>query len=330
MAKKQRSVQYRYLDRGAIGHTDKKLAQLIREALQGTRRGDKIGERARARIADLEQIGQLTLLNGITGASDPQAPLGGELILYKNGFDLPAIQEALDSEQNEFSIEKFTTGGSSKPVEGALYFAVINDSVGLIASNAVTSRWLERYLTWLLKDAGEVIEAEDTVDLNQRLSVPGSPGEGGPAKEFAIHALPVSSDGEAPVRTRAGRASGAGATVVQVLQLLGVGDDAIESLQRDIPADGKLEGDFHVYIKEGRRKRELSSDTLNHAFRNSAPEDYGIKRRGSRSEGNIMTLAEPVRVSEGPAGLNRQEAVETIVEQLYRWAQQGRITLNPE
>lgn len=326
MTKVTRSIQYRYLNRIRIGDRDDTLEELLRRGLRVSRNGDVIGEKARARIADLDQSGQLTLLNGLKGL-DVAGFVAGELLLYRQGFDVPAIAENLDSEDNRFELALFKTDGKNKPIVGALYFAAVGDHVGVITSKAVTARWLERYLTWLFKEKSETIDFEDVVELNASISIDGEPpSRNGPAKAMTIRAEAVSSDGK-PRTVRKERASGKGGTVLEVLRLLGVGSDAIESIKRDIPEGGNLEGDFQVYIKEGRNRRPLSTDTLDHAFRNVDPDDLNISRAGSKAKGKALFLSEPARMTEAPAGLEPNEAIEQIVAQLYKWANNGTITL---
>lgn len=301
---------------------------MLRAGLNVERGGDVIGQKVRLRIADLEQAGQLTVLNGIKGLES--GPIAGEILLYRQGFDVPAIAENLNSEENRFPLEVYQTDGTNKPIVGALYFAAIGDHVGVISSRQVTPRWLERYLTWLLKDKCEHLDGEDVIELNASISIDGTPpSRNGPAKALRIQAQAVKNDGS-PKTIRKERASGKGGTVLEVLRLLGVGQDAIDSIRQDIPQGGNLEGDFQVYIKEGRNRRPLSTDTLDHAFRNLDPEDLSIDRNGSRSRGSAIYLSEPVRVTEAPAGLEPNEALEQIVAQLYKWANNGTITIEGE
>lgn len=334
MAKVGRSVQYRYLNRDHARAGSRKLDELLRAALGEKRDGDVIGDKARARIADLNQSGQLTLWNGLQGFS-AGGPLAGELVLYKQGFDVPAIEENFDVEENRFQLVRFQTDGKSKPVEGTLYFAIIGDHVGIIQSNAVTGRWLERYFTWLLKDITSQLEGESVVALDAQVSLgDGDLSKMGPAKALSLHATSEerSRDAEAaePSREFKTKRKGKGATVLEILQLMGLGEDVIESIRHDVPPGGSLEGDFLVYIKNGKRREQISVGTLNHAFRNFDPEDLEIKRRGSSTKNNLQTLSEPVRVMETPIGLDPNDAIGQIIDVLYRWNKQGIINLGPD
>lgn len=322
MGKVQRAVQYRYLDRERVPSTESTLEDLVRNALDQKRNGKVIGSVARARIADLAQEGQLTLWNGLKGGGG--GPLSGELLLYKQGFNQTAIEERLDKDDARFKLVTFQTDGKSKPVEGALYFTIIKDHVSLIQSNAVNGRWLERYLTWLLKDINTILNGEDVISLNSRTSFDKTDLEKfGPANQLIVHAQPSSK--EAENRELRSKARGKGGTVLEVLSLLGVGQDTIESIRKDIPEEGKLEGDFLVYIKEKNRKRPISVGTLDHAFRNAEPGEIDVHRRGSKVKSNLQSLTEPVRLTETIHGLDPDEAMDETVNVLYKWLERGFI-----
>lgn len=326
MAKIQRNVQYRYLERSKAGIGDNKLDQVVRKALAEKRGGSIIGKAARARIADLEQSAQLTVWNGLQGFDD-KAHLAGELLLYKEGFDVTAIEEDLEKEHPRFKLVNYQTDGKNKPLEGALYFAMVGDHVGIIQSNAVTGRWLERYLTWLLKDATGIIEPENVIELSARILLMGDdPRRRGAARELTMHAR-SSTRNERSLREKA---KGRGGTVLEVLELLGVGEDTIASIQQDIPEGGKLEGDFLVYIKEGNRRRDISIGTVDHMFRNAQPGDLEVFRKGAKVRDGELAMSEPVRLNQGPLGLEPNEAMAEIVNVLYKWAEQGIIHLGPD
>lgn len=326
MGKVTRTVQYRYLDRPRANfEPDTTLEGELRKALSGKRDGIVVGKEARARIADLEQEGQLTVWNGLKGFSG-KGILQGELLLYKQGFNQTAIEERLDKQDARFRLVTFKTDGKSKPVEGALYFAVVGDHVGIIQSNAVKGRWLERYLTWLLKDISGVMAGESVVNLSSKTTL----GEGevarlGEAQSLRVHAQ--ASKREYTNRGLREKAKGAGATVLEVLELLGLGKETIESIRRDIPKDGKLEGDFLVYIKEKNLRKPISVGTLDHAFRNADPSDIAVEQKGSKIKNNMRHLSEPVRLSQTPHGLDPEEAMEEIVNVLYKWAERALIEI---
>jgi len=333
MTKVTRSVQYRYLDRDRAQIGEKKLDQVLLEALKETRDSDVIGKKVRARIADLNQSGQLTVWNGLQGF-ETGTVIAGELVLYRQGFDIPAIEERLDGEGNRFDLVRFQTDGKSKPIEGAAYFAVIGDHVGIIQSNAVTGRWLERYFTWLLKDATSIIDGESVIALSARIGFdPKDMARAGPAKALTLHANPdipsETTDTLSSSRTFRAKRKGKGATVVEILKLMGLDGDAIESIKADIPTGGSLEGDFLVFIKQGNNRKQISVGTMDYAFRNAEPGDIDIERKGSSVRNNLQTFSEPVRVQETPIGLDPNDAIERIIGVLHMWNKNGIVNLGP-
>jgi hypothetical protein len=334
MAKVNRTVQYRYLDQVRAGVTKDTLEDLLRAALSERRGGDIIGLKARARIADLEQSGQQTLWNGLQGF-DPKGVLAGELVLYKQGFDVPAIVESLDNEENRFKLVRFQTDGKSKPIEGTLYFAIIGNNLGIIQSNSVNGRWLERYFTWLLKDITGHLASEQFISLNTKTAFSVTDLERiGSAKTLTVHASSVHSGADSgpsafqPSRDFKTKRKGKGATVLEVLRLMGLGDDTIGSIEADVPPGGSLEGDFLVFIKHKNRKKPISLGTLDYAFRNTIPGEVDIESKGASVRDNLQSRSASVRVSEGPLGLDPNEAIETIIGMLHRWGEQGVINLS--
>lgn len=332
MARVSRSVQYRYLNCKACSPveslTDTTLMGMIRYALRQKRRGDVLGKRARARIADLDQNGQIVLLNGFKGDNSSQVAFSGQLVLYREGIDVPTIEEKLEKETNRFDIVQYHTPEENKPIEGVLYFVVIGNHVGLITSNAVRNRWLERYLTWLLKDAADVIRDEDYIELNARISLKGDKAEPLLMQEIALRpqaSSPEEIKSSRLVRREKGISK---ATVLDILKVLGIGDEAGDDLAKSVPDDGTLEGEFRVFIKKGRFKWNFDKDTLDHAFRNIDDENPKWSGKSGKISDGMLYLAETVQVEATGSWLDAENAIEQIVEQMYRWAKQGRIDLS--
>lgn len=333
MARVSRNVQYRYLNRGACSPveslTDTTLMGMIRSALRRRRRGDVLGRRARARIADLDHDGQIVLLNGFKGDGFDQSAFSGQLVLYREGIDVPTIEEELKKETNRFDIVQFHTPQENKPIEGVLYFVVIGNHVGLITSNAVRNRWLERYLTWLLKkDAADIIRDEDYIELNARISLEGDKADPLLMQEIALRPQANSVEeirSSHLARRERGISKG---TVLDILGILGVGEEAGDDLAESVPEGGTLEGEFRVFIKKGRLKCNFDKDTLDHAFRNIDDENPKWSGKSGKISDGMLYLAETVQIEATGSWLDPENAIEQIVEQMYKWARQGRIDLS--
>src|SRR5690606_4803374 len=187
-------------------------------------------------------------------------------------------------------------GEKARVLKGALYFAVSGNHVGLIEGQQVRGRTLERYLTALLQRADE-LEPGQAIILNSKF-LAGDGKELDESSEITIAAQPNRGSGDARRREvsatlerEAAAARDQGKTVFDVLRLLGWSNDALESLEKEVPDDGWIEGFFRVLIKERRRKtKPISRATINEALRNIDPADLGLKGNGTE-KGGIVKLS---------------------------------------
>ena len=320
MATARKTVQYRCSDTPDGGV----LMDNIRDALQQRRDGNLVGENVRARVADLAQSGQMTVLNQISGVDYNDKAFSGQLILYRLGMDVPTLQDQQGEQTNQFNVAAHYTQGE-KPIEGVLYFTVIGNHVGLIGSRAVRSRWLERYLTWLLKDKGNVIKGEDVISLNASFELEGAEYQLAEPKEMMIH---ISSEPKRDaVRQFINQAEGKGGQVFKALKALGFDDYGISEIANRIPEGGTLEGDLKVYIKKGRLKEPMSIATIDHALRNIDSEDLAVSSGGEKLIKGLIKLSATVDVECRESWLDPDDAVVQIKRQMHTWSQNGKIDL---
>lgn len=116
-------------------------------------------------------------------------------------------------------------------------------------------------------------------------------------------------------------------TTLEILRVLGLESNSIDSLAKDIPKNGTLEGDFKVYIKKGRQKRVLSIPTMNHVLRNIDHDDLKVSGGGENLAGDFFKLSADVKVESTGSWLDREDAIQQIREQLERWSQERKIDL---
>lgn len=283
-------------------------------------------ERAKLRIIDLDQDGSYVILNKISDPSSWDEPwFAGQLIhLDSKGADVQAVLQSLDEETNEFVLENVSLGADTHLLRGALYFAVVGNHVGLIEGQAVKSRTLERYLTRLFQEAGEIDPGEQII-LNGKFTA----ADGKELKEISelnIRAKPTPSRATEPgddVR-QAGEAKDTGATVFDVLRLLGWNDSALDRLRDEAPAGSRVEGLFRVYIRSKRRNAVMSRAPINEALRNIDPADLGLKGAGSE-KGGIAKLSVVKSIQSDGSLLDPEDAMLTIIAALREWAEMGKI-----
>lgn len=324
---KKVTVQYRELKtEGPLQGTE--LKDILVDVLR--RRGEHhtFGENARLRIIDLDQDGSYVILNKV---SSPEtwdgAVFCGQLIHLQAGADIQAVLQSLDEDTDEFVLQNIDVGPAARVLKGVLYFAVNKNHVGLIEGHTVKGQILERYLTALFQNAGE-LELGQQVILNGQFNAEGEKG----LKELSdltISARPKYSSADVAGQViederQAGHARDEGHTVFDVLRLMGWPNEALDRLEQEIPAGGRIEGFFKVFIKSRRNKIRIPRVAVNEALRNFDPADLGLQGDGREKGGMVkLTVIKDVR-AEGSL-LDPEDAMLRIVDALKEWAATGKI-----
>lgn len=346
------TIQYRQLKTDGLWAGIDLKAMVVDVLRRQRRRGSPskaLGESAKQRIIDIDQDGSFVILNKITKQDSWSGPVfSGQLIHLQQGSDVHAVMQSLEDDTAEFVVQNLTIGAQARVLKGALYFAIVGNHVGLIEGQQVRGRMLERYLTRVLQDADE-LEAGQAIILNAKFAA-GDGKELSESSEIEMSAMPghsVASDGSdgevsaaAPGARPPSPASAppvlvgrearpstetGGATVFDVLRLMGWSSEAVERLQAEVPDDGWIEGFFRVFIKEkSRRKKPISRATINEALRNIDVDDLGLRGDGSE-KGGIVKLSVQRTVTASGTLLDPQDAMEQIVNALKDWAAKGKI-----
>lgn len=321
------TIQYRELKPdGALRGMDLK-ATLV-DVLRRRGDGQMIGENARLRAIDLDGDGSHVVLNKVSSPTTWDGPVFcGQIIHVRAGADIQAVLQSLDDDTDEFLLRNIDVGRGARIVKGVLYFAVTRNHVGLIESTAVRTLTLERYLTALLRQAGEFGPAERIV-LLARFSAAGAKG----LTEFSdltLSARPrCRREGDAATGDLFGRPTGAardeGATILHVLRMMGWPDDALARLEAEIPEGGRLEGLIKVFIRDRRRKVRIPRAAVEEALRHVDPADLGLHGDGSERGGMVRLSVVKEIATEGSL-LDPTDAMLRIVEALKEWAAAGKI-----
>lgn len=285
---------------------------------------------AKHRILDLDQDQSFVILNKLTNPATWDGPIfAGQLIQLQEGSDVHAITQSLDEDTPEFVLKSLNVGQQAQILKGALYFAIVGNHVGIIEGQQVRGRTLERYLSALFQKAGE-LEAGQAIILNSKfmasngkeldesseVTVSATPNRGGTAYNADLTPETITRE--------SGRAHEQGATVFDVLHVLGWSPEAIASLQAEVPDDGWIEGFFRIFIKEKRKRKPISRATINEALRNVDPADLGLRGNGTEKNGIVkLSVQRPVEIERSL--LDPASAMEQIVNTLHDWAKSGKI-----
>ena len=320
---KKATIQYReFKADGALQGRDLKatLVDVLR------RRADDyaIGENARLRAIDVDRDGSHVVLNKVSSPQSWNEPVFcGQIIHLKAGADVQAVLQSLDDDTDEFLVRNIDIGQGARIVKGVLYFAVNRNHVGLIESTAVKAAMLERYIAALLQQAGE-LEAEERVVLLARFLAAGNKG----LTEFSdltLSVRPGCHDRPSDLFTRpAGEACDEGATVLDVLRMMGWPKEALARLEAEVPEGGRVEGLLKVFIRDRRHKVRIPRAAVNEALRHFDPADLGLHGDG-KEQGGMVRLSVVKDVATEGSLLDPTDAMLKIVEALKEWAAAGKI-----
>lgn len=327
---KKATIQYReFRTGGPSGGTDlADLKAMLVDVMRRRGTGRPMGETARLRAIDLDGDGSHVILNKVSAPATWDGPVFcGQVIHLRSGADIQAVLQSLEDDTDEFLVRNIDLGGGARIVRGVLYFAVTRNHLGLIESTAVRALTLERYLTALLRQAGE-LAPEARVILAGRFLAAGPRGLT-EITDLTLSARPC-RPGEGAERGGAGRVRPAGeardegATILDVLRLMGWPEDALARLEAEVPRGGRVEGLLKVFIRDRRHKVRIPRAALDEALRHFDPADLGLAGDG-REQGGMVRLSVMREVATEGSLLDPADAMLAIVEALKDWAAAGKI-----
>lgn len=241
--------------------------------------------------------------------------------------------ESLEEDTDEFLLEQVNIGEQARVLKGVLYFAAVQNHVGLIENQAVKGKTLERYLTALLQRVDHLRPGQSVVLNAEFVAADGRELPG--TAEMTVSAEPnrgaeLQNEVARTIEAEAARAEREGSTVFDVLRTLGWDEAAIIAIQDEVPEDGWIEGFFKVMIKRKGRRKQISRATINEALRNIDSDDLGLRGPDGTERGGLRKLTAHCQVQAEGALLDPTHAVEQIVNTLREWARQGVIDCNFE
>ncbi|WP_284947308.1 hypothetical protein [Acidisoma cladoniae] len=226
---KNTTIQYRQLKLDNLWES-LELKTMVVDVLR--RRG--WADNAKLRIMDLDQDQSFVILNKLSVPDSWDGPVfAGQIIHLQEGSDVTAVLQSLDEDTSEYLLQSLDVGAEARVLKGALYFAIVGNHVGLIEGQQVRGRTLERYLTALLQQAGELEPGQAIIlnskfmtgdgkelDQSSEITVAAIPNRGGPAASTTERAAEIVEREAASARER-------GSTVFDVLRTLGWSSEAL-------------------------------------------------------------------------------------------------------
>ncbi|MEP3054310.1 hypothetical protein [Ascidiaceihabitans sp.] len=322
VSKKTASIQYRYVKTEDL-FTGFDLQDVLVDILRRSSGADDpaLSTSVRLRKKDLDQDGSFFVLNQMSNEATWDGPVFcGQIIHVKKGVEIPGINGTVDQDIPSLKLANFSVGKENSIVDGILYFAIAGNHVGLIEGQKARGRSLERFLTSMLQDAEE-LEPGEAILLPAKIQ--GKLPEIRSMKLLPKRSAAQSASNRTKQRSLA-EAKGNGATVFEVLELLGWNHEEIGALSESVPEGGWIEGAFNVLFKHGKSRAAINRKAIEEAVRNLDNSSIGLVGNGSEKGGH-MKLSEPRSIECTSDMLNPDAAMQAIVKVMKKWAQLGHI-----
>lgn len=229
----------------------------------------------------------------------------GDLTVYTRGFMQALLRNEPDVAM--LPVEQQPPPQGREYIHSMMFWMAIGNHLVTIQSRSLTTRHLEQYLTWLLKERTNQIAPNGQVILTAKFDADEVGGELDDVKEIivggtgAVQAAPVrlGEEGLAQVRevdqhvdVDARRSWGERA--INVLRAIMSNEADVQELLESIPEGADLDVSVHIGYKAKRRR--VTRAPMQQALRNLPDGEITAVGRHGKISGNDIRLSYPVRV----------------------------------
>ena len=229
----------------------------------------------------------------------------GDLTVYTRGF----LQSLLKHEPDVpmLSVEQQPPPNNREYIHSMMYWLIVGNHVLLIQSRSLTSKHLEQYLTWLLKDKTHVIANTGHVILNAKFDSDQVGGDLDDVKEIIVGGtgvlqaalpdrapLPRAREHDVERHVDIDEKRGWGERALGVLRAIMSNEADVQRLLNTIPQDA----DLNVSVRIGYKalRRTLSHAPMQQALRNLPDGEITAIGKYGRVTGEDIRLSYPVRI----------------------------------
>ena len=201
----------------------------------------------------------------------------GDLTVYTSGF----LQTLLKNEPDVpmLSVEQHAPPNNREYIHSMMYWLIVGNHVLLIQSRSLTSKHLEQYLTWLLKDKTQEMAGNGHVILNAKFDGDQVGGDLDDVKEIIVGGTgvlqaamldrlppPPAQERDVERHVDIDEQRGWGERALRVLTAIMSNEADVQRLLNTIPQDADL--DVSVRIGYKTLRRTVSRAPMQQALRN--------------------------------------------------------------
>lgn len=301
--RKSITVHYRRLEDpvGAMGGIS--LEAALRSAMACRHEGALIKERVNNRAWAIPNQDDTFLMNLY---HDDGVSYFGDLTQYTTGF----LQALLNNEPEKpvLSVEQQPPPEGKEYIHSMMYWMVIGNHLMAIQSRSLSSKHLEEYLTWLLKERTGAMGENGHVILNAKFDRDEMGGDMDDVKDIIVGG--VGAVEAAPIVLNAGQEQDRvrevdrhvtfeenkpwGERAIEVLKAVMRNDADVSRLLADIPEGADLDVSVHIGYKT--KSRRVSRAPMQQVLRNLPEGEITASGKYGRSRGKDIRLSYPARI----------------------------------
>ncbi len=325
------TIHYRRLEdvTGAFGKQT--LEQAIRKAMSQPVAGGKLSEHWKRRAWVIPPSSEDTMLMNLH--HDGGAFYFGDLTHYTKGYLQTLLTEADDTPSLTVSQQPPPKG--KEYVHSMMYWLAIKNHLLMIQSRSLSSKDLEDYFTWLLKDRTAAITATGQVILQAKFDAEEVGGDlkdiseiivGGQTSRTALTALDAPEpppgfrevDQYKEIATRKPWQERA----LEVLKAVMNNEADVRKLLESVPDGANLEVAVHIGYKA---KRTVSRAPMQQALRNLPEGEITARGPGGRMTGNDIRLSHRASVLKHGSLLDPKDVIRALREAHQYFVDNGKI-----
>ncbi|KPQ13850.1 MAG: hypothetical protein HLUCCO18_16595 [Rhodobacteraceae bacterium HLUCCO18] len=302
--RKSLTVHYRRMEDpvGALGGNT--LEALVRAAMADTHDGGELAGHWKRRAWIVPPDNSDTLLMNVF--HDDGTSFFGDLTVYTKGFMQALLRDEPDAAM--LPVEQQPPPQGREYIHSMMFWMLIGNHVLTIQSRSLTTKQLEQYLTWLLKERTAQMGANGQVLLNAKFDVEDVGGDLDDVREIIVGGTGVVQAAPARLPEQPAEVPGReveqhvdvdakrswGERALNVLRAIMSNEADVQRLLESIPEGADLDVSVHIGYKA--KKRRVSRAPMQQALRHLPDGEITAVGKLGRQSGKDIRLSYPVRV----------------------------------
>ncbi len=257
---------------------------------------------------------------------DGESCFFGDLTLFQEKFMQPLIEKRENAAILNLEQKQAPTG--LEYVHSIMYWMVIKNHVLVMQTSSVSTKQLEEYFTWFLKEKTKCIEDCGQVLLEAKLDATSVAGGIGDIKKIVVGGAPLEAMTSPVVEKEIERYEHIGnkrtwkERAHDILKVI-MSEADLEKLMNNLPEGAAL--DVSVNIGYKTRKRKISMAPMQQALRNLPEGEVTAFGKGGKMQGKDLRLSYPCNVLVNGNLLDVNDMKRAMLEAYKYFVNNGKI-----